>query len=334
MITPSFALTATERVLPRMALDFTTATLDPRVTFTRTGNTATVTNSSGVIVSINADLPRFDFNPTTLACNGLLIEETRTNLLLNSLLDGTSLSTQIVVTTAVAHTLSFYGSGQIVLTGTSSATVTGTGAYPNRRTLTFTPTVGALTLTVTGTVQYAQLEVGAFVTSFIPTAGTAVARNADSAVMTGTNFSSWYNATEGALKLDFISSNKITSLRTAAFSDGTTANLMEMAIVSGAGLGPYLFVTDNSVIQVSANGGVTFTANTNYSWAMAYKLNSFAWSRLANTIVADNVGTVPVVNRFVIGADAVGSAILCGHIKKIQYWPQRLINAEVQAFSK
>ena len=141
MITPSFALTATERVLPRMALDFTTATLDPRVTFTRTGDTATVTNSSGVITAINANLPRFDFDPTTLVCKGLLIEEARTNLLLNSLIDGTSLSTQLVTTTAVSQTLSFYGTGQIVLTGTSSATVVGTGAYPNRQTLTFTPTV-------------------------------------------------------------------------------------------------------------------------------------------------------------------------------------------------
>jgi hypothetical protein len=90
MITASFGLTATERVLPRLALDFTTATLDARVTFTRTGDTATVTNSSGVIVGINANLPRFDYDPTTLACKGLLIEDPRTNLLLNSLIDGTN----------------------------------------------------------------------------------------------------------------------------------------------------------------------------------------------------------------------------------------------------
>ena len=81
MITPSFGLTATERVLPSMALDFTTASLDSRVTFTRSGNTATVVNSSGLIATINANLPRFDFDPVTLACKGLLIEEARTNLL-------------------------------------------------------------------------------------------------------------------------------------------------------------------------------------------------------------------------------------------------------------
>jgi hypothetical protein len=84
MITPSFGLTATERVLPRLTLDFTTASLDPRVTFTRTGNTATVVNSSGNIALINADLPRFDYNPITLVCKGLLIEELRTNLSLYS----------------------------------------------------------------------------------------------------------------------------------------------------------------------------------------------------------------------------------------------------------
>jgi hypothetical protein len=36
MITPAFNLTATERVLPKLALDFTTAALDSRITFTRT----------------------------------------------------------------------------------------------------------------------------------------------------------------------------------------------------------------------------------------------------------------------------------------------------------
>ena len=81
MITPSFGLTATERVLPQLALDFTTATLDPRITFTRSGNTATAVNSNGDIVLINADLPRFDYNPLTFICRGLLIEDSRTNTL-------------------------------------------------------------------------------------------------------------------------------------------------------------------------------------------------------------------------------------------------------------
>lgn len=86
MITPAYALTATERVLPRLALDFTTAVLDPRVTVSRALNTATVQNADGSVSIVNADLPRFDF--ANGVCRGLLIEEARTNVLLNSVFAG------------------------------------------------------------------------------------------------------------------------------------------------------------------------------------------------------------------------------------------------------
>jgi hypothetical protein len=84
MITPSYSATATERVLPRMALDFTTASLDSRVTITRALNTATAVNASGYVATVNANLPRFDYDPTTLACKGLLIEEARSNVCIQS----------------------------------------------------------------------------------------------------------------------------------------------------------------------------------------------------------------------------------------------------------
>ena len=87
MITPSFGLTATERVLPKLALDFTTASLDSRITFTRTTDAthpATYVNSSGVISTATNNAPRFDYDPVTLACKGLLIEESRNNNFLNS----------------------------------------------------------------------------------------------------------------------------------------------------------------------------------------------------------------------------------------------------------
>jgi len=84
MITPSYSLTATERVLPRLALDFTIASLDSRITFARALNTATRVNNNGYVETVNADLPRFDYDPITLACKGLLIEESRANLFLQS----------------------------------------------------------------------------------------------------------------------------------------------------------------------------------------------------------------------------------------------------------
>jgi hypothetical protein len=83
MITPSYALTSTERVLPRLALNFTTGVLDPRITFTR-ASIATYTDNFGVLKTATANSPRFDHNPVTGESLGLLVEEQRTNLVLRS----------------------------------------------------------------------------------------------------------------------------------------------------------------------------------------------------------------------------------------------------------
>lgn len=333
MITPSFSITATERVLPAMALNFTTAVLDSRVTFTRTGNTATVTNSSGVIAAINADLPRFDYDPTTLVCKGLLIEETRTNLLLNSLLNATILSTQLVTTTAVPHTLSFYGTGQIVLTGTSSATVVGTGAYPSRKTLTFTPTAGVLTLTVTGTVQYAQLEVGAFATSFIPTGATSVTRNPDVALMTGTNFSSWYNQPEGTFVVEGSHADDAVSFpRFYCASDGVGADLIEVLTLQPSD-NLYFQVKSATVVQAAAAIFNPYVGQ-NIKIAIAYKVNSLAAAATNGTISTASITTVPTLTTMRFGAAVDGTSPLNGYLKTFNYYKQRLINAEVLAFAK
>lgn len=331
MITPSYSLTATERVLPRLALDFSTALLDSRITFTRSGNTATVTNSSGVIVAINANLPRFDFDPTTLVCKGLLIEETRINALLNSLIDGTSLATQLVTVTEAARTLSFYGTGTVVLSGAHSATVVGVGAYPTRTTLTFTPSAGVLTLTVTGTVQFAQLEAGAFATSYIPTEATAVTRNADVATMTGTNFSDWYNPTEGAFVFEgSLYAFEVGKAHLTVRSD--SSNFMRIR-TAPSGLTEVRFeVTNGGVSQVALTPSTINVSD--FAEVFAYKENDFAVAVGRGTVLTDTSGTVPTANAMFIGANAAGLTQYNGYIQKILYYPQRLINAEVQAFSR
>ena len=51
------------------------------VTFTRASN-GTYTDSAGVLQTAATDVPRFDHDPTTGESLGLLVEEQRTNLLL------------------------------------------------------------------------------------------------------------------------------------------------------------------------------------------------------------------------------------------------------------
>lgn len=54
-------------------------TLDSRFTITRAGE-ATRYNRSGLVEVVGANKPRWDYDPVTLALKGLLIEETRTNV--------------------------------------------------------------------------------------------------------------------------------------------------------------------------------------------------------------------------------------------------------------
>jgi hypothetical protein len=60
-----------------------TARRGPTPTFTR-GSTGTFVGSNGLIQTAAINTPRFDHDPVTLVCRGLLIEEGRTNLSLQS----------------------------------------------------------------------------------------------------------------------------------------------------------------------------------------------------------------------------------------------------------
>ena len=107
------------------------------------------------------------YNGSAWVDAGTLIEtEARTQLLHTT----NALGTQSHTVTAVPHTLHFTGTGTVTLSGASTAgplVGTGTGEE-NRVSLTFTPTAASLTLTVTGTVTDAQLEVGSKQSSYIP----------------------------------------------------------------------------------------------------------------------------------------------------------------------
>jgi hypothetical protein len=143
-----------------------------------TGNSYVPTDATAVF------LPRRNahvYNGTTWVNEGLLHEEAATNLLLNT----ETLSTQNVTVTNEPHTLSFTGTGTVTLSGTSTAgPLVGTGTGPeNRVNLTFTPTAGTLTLTVSGTVSSAQLETGSIPTSWSPTIGAQATRAADTSTI-------------------------------------------------------------------------------------------------------------------------------------------------------
>jgi hypothetical protein len=307
-----------------------TKTLDPRVTFTR-ASTGTFVGANGTIQTAAVDAPRFDHNPTTGESLGLLVEEARTNLLLNS----ATLSTQSVTVAAVANTLSFYGTGTVTLTGVSTAgPLVGTGAN-NRVSLTFTPTAGSLTLTVSGSVTNAQLEAGAFPTSYIPTTSATVTRAADVASITGTNFSSWYKQTEGTVFAEVAASANSFACY-AAISNGTLGQNSIFLDNDSSGIMRSIAFSGSSLVALLSLGGIGTVGVLN-RLSSTYKLNDFAAARNGGTVQTDTSGAVPVsVTQLDIGRNpsAVASGYLSGTIKRLTYWPVRLANTTLQQITQ
>jgi hypothetical protein len=130
------------------------------------------TQSDGTIAQVAANVPRLSYMYGS--CPALLLEPQRTNLVFPS----ATATTQTRTVTAVAYTLSFWGTGSVTLSGVATATLNGTGAN-NRVTLTFTPTAGSLTLTVSGSVTNWQLEAGSYATTLIDTTNAAATRLVD-----------------------------------------------------------------------------------------------------------------------------------------------------------
>ena len=166
-----------------------------------TGDLTVVRNTSATridensnIVNVPANVVRIDYSNGSPA---ILVEPQRTNLVFPSDIA----TTQVRAVKAVANTLSFYGTGTVTLSGAFSGSLIGTGTN-NRVSLTFTPTAGNLTLTVSGSVSNWQLEAGSNATSLIKTVSGSVTRNADY-LYNNTTAIDLIGQTEGTIFLDF-----------------------------------------------------------------------------------------------------------------------------------
>jgi hypothetical protein len=107
-------------VLPTLNLDFANSQkLDPRITFTR-GSIGTFVNKNGLIETAAANTPRFDYDPISGECKGLLIEEQRTNLVTNS--TSPTFTNLTGLSTTTDGSLAPDGSNAIVYIPTTTAT--------------------------------------------------------------------------------------------------------------------------------------------------------------------------------------------------------------------
>jgi hypothetical protein len=294
------------------------------ITFTRQSDRSIITSTGGMDI-IGTATAGFTHDPFTLESLGLFLEEPRPNLLLNS----AAPASQNITVAATAYTLSFYGSGDIVLTGAHSATVIGTGVFPNRRVLTFTPTAGTLGVTVSGTVEFANLEPGSFATSWIPTGASQATRSADVASITGSAFSGFYNQTEGTILASGFRYGTADG-RFAGFDSGSISDAYVLTASS----------VRNVVISSVSNGGFGGGVTTANSFAYLAPIKAAATFSSADNetaclnggAVASGAATAPSASLTTmrIGAQAGPAGFYNGTIRRLTYWPQRLPNSTLQ----
>ena len=180
----------------------------------------------------------------------------------------------------------------------------------------------------------AQLEAGAFPTSYIPTTTATATRAADVARITGTAFSSFYNQTEGTIysvataTSSTNSDSTATAVGIAAFTDGTNSERIRY--------GALTFSTvwvDNNTSQANLSSG-TFTQNQQVNLASAFKINDFALVRDGGSVQTDATGTLPTPTQVELGRSGVGTGFFSGTIKRLAFWPVRLANPTLQAITQ
>jgi hypothetical protein len=162
-----------------------------------------------------------------------------------------------------------------------------------------------------------QFELGAFPTSYIPTTGTALTRSADDASITGSNFSSWYNQSEGTFFTNLGSQGLGLPARIQAIETGT-GNRIQLrdgqAYCFNATQQFYLFYSSALKEAFAFSGSSTSVANS-------------------GTIVATaGTANLPNCSELELGSRS-NSDYLNGTISRLTYFPERLPDSSLQTMT-
>jgi len=393
---------------PTLTLNFSKAKkLDSRITFSRseTSQVASYIDSNGVVSLSDIGSPRFNHDPLTKICKGLLLEEASTNLmiysskfdfwdyngasctannavspsgavdadLITNLNNNGLVSWNIVVSASsmaeyfasiyikpmsgqpyVTFNVYYVGNAEDNVDFNFSTMTVSNSPYPNdiifekfpngwyrigfriSSDSTASKTLISFRMWVSGRgainnnsvlLWGAQLEPKTWASSYIPTNTTQVTRNSEFAYISGTNFTSWYNQTEGT----FISygieahgeSPKILNVAETSMNNNNSHNV----IISL--LNTFQFLTYSDGIeqhnsQISKGSQKTFSYSP---WAIASSIKTNSFSDVVDevSIITDENCILPsVMNRLDIGLN------LNGNISALLYYNEKLSDSELK----
>jgi hypothetical protein len=239
--------------------------------------------------------------------------------------------------------------------GSPSTSITSVGNGEYRCTITLTPTTTSLTVIIgvgstntfassnfpansigdSGYIWGAQLEAGAFATSYIPTVASTVTRASDNASMTGTNFSSWYNQSEWTF---YWESNSTLSTVNAITWELYTL-IPYLITASGwnntnGGLARFITYGSTTVSQVAGS----IVAGTTNKYSATTKPgtgnNILALNGVVQATTASPAWVIVPTGLYLYDVNSAGTTnTLNGHIRKLSYYPVALSSSNLVALT-
>jgi len=206
---------------------------------------------------------------------------------------------------------------QIELYGAYSGQLDGNG----RVSLTFVAADTYLIMVPKNAVSRPQLELGAFATSYIPTAASTVTRNADVASVGVSQFPYSSSASSLVLSLSIFDDGGSDLLK---LTHSASVNGLTFSTASGTG-------AINAYVDASnVNIGVP-TLNTVQKVGLAYDGSSNGAVRNGGTVSSVGTTVSAPATKLCIGSSFNGLYPFSGHIRQITYLPRRISNAELQS---
>lgn len=176
----------------------------------------------------------------------------------------------------------------------------------------------------------AQVEQGAFPTSYIPTTTAAVTRAADNlTIPTG----SWLNASKGTLfaKADVTSLGGTAYPRIAYLNDGSVSNSIGL-YVNDAGADQKSAQVVYGGVGVMYGTGAAYTAGNLLKSGITYELNNVIAAHDGVLTGLDTSVDIPTVSSLHIGR--VASSYLNGHLQAAKYYPTRVPDTQLQLLTQ
>jgi hypothetical protein len=333
------------------------------LTFTR-ASTATRVNASGLVEAVSSNVPRLDYLNST--CPRLIIEPSRTNLILQSealnttwspngtptitanttvspdgttnadtlavAIAGNGVFQAFTVTISAAHSFSVYlknissatnvligcdtlpsnatinfntVTGAIIGTGagitSSSVTNAGNGWYRVQGTYTSTGVANTLIIYGQGVMSFsawgAQVEAGAYPTSYIPTTTASVTRLAESS--SSASVPSLFGATEGSFFIECTFDGRNTNGAIPLFLRSSVSTSFNQATYLQFGTSDIILnVYSGGTSQAQISGG-SFTTGQTLKIAFGYKANDFVLYINGVQIGTDTSGVISTSLSFI-----------------------------------